>query len=269
MKIKQIVKKNDEQALHYFKRPSRRIKTLIELVNCLGCEREGNRLATPNDIQVVIWKKYPDKLKDHDDYKVSRANHLFIEEAISNEVLKEISSTPKVLQDYVRFGIWCDGEPSDEFTSYMEGGVFGRYDQVWIALVQLSMISDYGKDRDEDRDKFIFPARGRHKSVLVRVDENGILRRFNPLFLQIIEAEEVEAARIRECPICDRIFWAGRITQKCCTPQCANTFRVHRHRYRSQEEKADYKLRRARREKKRTQETQGASASPKKKGRYS
>jgi hypothetical protein len=44
--------------------------------------------------------------------------------------------------------------------------------------------------------------------------------------------EGVEAARIRLCPICDRIFWAGRIDQPCCRKTCANALRVRRHRER-------------------------------------
>lgn len=63
--------------------------------------------------------------------------------------------------------------------------------------------------------------------------------------------EDVEPERIRICPICWNIFWAGYITQKCCTPKCANTFRVHRHRYKTDEEKNEYKFRRMKRDKKR------------------
>jgi hypothetical protein len=40
----------------------------------------------------------------------------------------------------------------------------------------------------------------------------------------------VEAARIRLCPVCKRIFWAGRIDQPCCTRGCANVLRVRRYR---------------------------------------
>ena len=42
--------------------------------------------------------------------------------------------------------------------------------------------------------------------------------------------EGVEAARIRECPICSRIFWAGRIDQPCCTSRCASALRTRRYR---------------------------------------
>lgn len=38
----------------------------------------------------------------------------------------------------------------------------------------------------------------------------------------------VEAARIRQCPICSRIFWAGRIDQLCCTRRCASDLRTRR-----------------------------------------
>lgn len=38
----------------------------------------------------------------------------------------------------------------------------------------------------------------------------------------------VEAARIRECEVCWRIFWAGRITQGACSAKCAKTLNVRR-----------------------------------------
>lgn len=261
--------KKHQQALHYYKKPPKKVEALIELVNCLGSKRMGNQATFPSDIRNNIWVKYPERWRKGRSYDEQKADHLFVQNAMEKEVLKAISALPKVLQDFVQIGFWCDGESSDELTSYMEGGAFGRYEEVWSAKINLILIANNNRDLDkESKDIFLLPRREDEiDSILVRVDEKGILRRFNPLFLRVIETEEVEAARIRECPICDRFFWAGRITQKCCTSQCANTFRVHRHRYRSKEEKADYELRRARREKKRKQETQGAVASPNKKGR--
>ncbi len=61
--------------------------------------------------------------------------------------------------------------------------------------------------------------------------------------------EGVDHTRIKQCPVCEQFFWAGRITQQCCSPRCSNTFRVRRHRFRSDEEKGELKLKRIQRAK--------------------
>lgn|GEM_PF-6221231 len=40
--------------------------------------------------------------------------------------------------------------------------------------------------------------------------------------------EEIEAERIRECEVCERLFWAGRLDQSACRPQCSNVLRARR-----------------------------------------
>jgi hypothetical protein len=40
----------------------------------------------------------------------------------------------------------------------------------------------------------------------------------------------IEAARIRQCPKCERIFWAGRIDMKGCSKKCSLSLRVQKHR---------------------------------------
>jgi predicted nucleic acid-binding Zn ribbon protein len=81
---------------------------------------------------------------------------------------------------------------------------------------------------------------------LLTVDENGVSAFKLDDFGRAIS--NVEITRIRQCPVCSHIFWAGRSDQKCCNTKCSNLFRVHRHRYKNDDEKADYKYRRIRRE---------------------
>lgn len=69
----------------------------------------------------------------------------------------------------------------------------------------------------------------------------------------------VEANRIRECPVCYKIFWAGRKDQVGCTPQCAKVIRTRRWR----ENATKYELARA--EKERLAMTK-SKPNPKKKG---
>jgi hypothetical protein len=55
-------------------------------------------------------------------------------------------------------------------------------------------------------------------------DQDGkFLVTYHPLLRAL---EGVEIARIRECPTCGKIFWAGRIDQPCCTKRCAGIRRT-------------------------------------------
>ncbi len=93
--------------------------------------------------------------------------------------------------------------------------------------------------------------------IWLTIDEEGIVRTKNQPLVDAISEDDVEAARIRECKVCKRIFWAGRITKQCCSPACSNTFRVRRHRYKTAAEKAEHKHKRY------TREEKQASAQPK------
>jgi hypothetical protein len=55
------------------------------------------------------------------------------------------------------------------------------------------------------------------------VDTEGNLRLHAHPILEALK--DVEAARIRRCPICDKIYWAERIDQPACSKRCNNTRR--------------------------------------------
>jgi hypothetical protein len=101
--------------------------------------------------------------------------------------------------------------------------------------------------------------------VELSIDVEGLVRIRVDEFTEALEG--IEAKRIRLCEVCKRIFWAGRITQKCCSNSCSNKFRVHRFRYKTDEEKAAYELRRMRREEKRKCNIAIMPASGSKKGK--
>jgi len=60
--------------------------------------------------------------------------------------------------------------------------------------------------------------------IVPRVDDCGRLRFSLGKILDALEG--VEIGRIRQCPVCGRIFWAARIDQKAHDHRCANTLRV-------------------------------------------
>lgn len=46
---------------------------------------------------------------------------------------------------------------------------------------------------------------------------------YQPILFKVLEDIEIE--RIRECPICEKLFWAGRLDQSACSPRCSNVRR--------------------------------------------
>ncbi|HAF13092.1 MAG TPA: hypothetical protein DCK99_05205 [Blastocatellia bacterium] len=64
------------------------------------------------------------------------------------------------------------------------------------------------------------------------VDADGFLGEDKDLFSRIVATEDIKADRIKVCPECNRVFWAGRIKMVACPPPrtCANNRRVKRSR---------------------------------------
>lgn len=85
--------------------------------------------------------------------------------------------------------------------------------------------------------------------IYLELNEQGRLVVSEGRFIKAING--VEIWRIRECEMCEYIFWANRRDQVCCTKQCANAFRVRRHRQKYAQDPVSYKLRRYEREAKR------------------
>lgn len=74
----------------------------------------------------------------------------------------------------------------------------------------------------------------RHSSTLnaLCTDEQGKIFLERPPLLEFLADAlvGVEAQRIGLCPICEKIFWRGRIDQPCCSSQCARANRNLRYR---------------------------------------
>ena len=64
--------------------------------------------------------------------------------------------------------------------------------------------------------------------VSVKTDAEGNLRIQHDPLLQALEG--VEVRRIRECPICGELYWAGRIDKPTCKVKCAHVLRERRYR---------------------------------------
>ena len=62
--------------------------------------------------------------------------------------------------------------------------------------------------------------------VTLRADTEGKCHLEHHPLLRALEG--IELFRIRECPICGQIYWAGRMDKPCCTRKCAGIRRTRR-----------------------------------------
>ncbi len=144
---------------------------------------------------------------------------------------------------------------ADKFMPYLRGEIFPpigparywgesplfRWYDLWDAAYKL-----WGDAHLTDsKDKTTWDKEWRPRYLVRYVDENGYLREASNLYSRVIASEDIEVARLRECPvannrrICGKLFWAKRIDQKTCSSQCSNLFHVHRFRHKTRHEKAD------------------------------
>jgi hypothetical protein len=131
--------------------------------------------------------------------------------------LKSAKVSPAVL-DYVCHGTYEGSIGSNKMMK--DGGIVGRYENLWVARVRLRQIAHLAKADDhkffERSTLWREPVR---LPVLDEIDDRGFVRVSKDLFTDAMDQTDVEAARIRECPVCSRIFWAGRIDAH----QCGDT----------------------------------------------
>ena len=101
--------------------------------------------------------------------------------------------------------------------------VYDRYSHLREARKTLRYIAHMDKSAGSVHPKF--PA---SDFLRLSVGQDGRIHIVHGPLIGALEG--VEAARIRECRICSRIFWAGRIDQPCCTSRCASALRTRRYR---------------------------------------
>lgn len=65
------------------------------------------------------------------------------------------------------------------------------------------------------------------------LDSDGILQLSVDSFAETVRG--LQADRIRDCPVCGRIFWADRSDKSCCSEPCSNVFNTRRSRKRLSE----------------------------------
>ncbi len=64
-------------------------------------------------------------------------------------------------------------------------------------------------------ENFLLPILG---NTRFEIEENGVLKTNFDEFSEAVNGQDIR--RIRECGVCQRIFWAGRVDKFCCSKKC-------------------------------------------------
>jgi len=198
----------------YLKPAPPKLKHLIELVN--GFPRHGSleaRFLHPHSLKAQVEEELKDEGGNENSYfGVILARRIF-------EELKIKRVSPFVL-DYVCHGLEEGGLTSNRMMK--DGGVVGRYENLWNARMRLHSIARIAKGKDpQHAERSILWKEPVPLPVLDEIDGRGIVKVSKDLFTEAMDEEPIEAVRIRECAICTRIFFAGRIdAYQCGDPKC-------------------------------------------------
>lgn len=220
---------NASQRSHgkYLKKPPGALGHLIEIVNCFPSDDSQSGLKNPKALR--------EDVESRDEAEADSSSRLDVAACM------ETQQMPAVLRDYVWRSEWKGSpfrvkpvtvhpdivtaitgkmpkHPVQIYIPVLPGG-FRRYCEVWDAYEKLHGIARYSTDPMK---RWELLKLGKHDTVTssISIDE-GMVRERKSLFSQVIEGQDIEAARIRECAVCKRIFWAGRIdAQQCGAAKC-------------------------------------------------
>lgn len=236
-KIKQQISKSRKQASR-FKQPPPKLKALIELVNCFPPDGIELTVLHPANLKAQAVAMVKEMLgKDDVESDLYKIKDYFVQprfffEATHSSLIEEnIASLPSKLKDYILHGRPKGRDRMNE--TLVEGGIINRYLNVWNARMRLHRMAQLVvQEPGVYRETSILWEQPLPLPVLDKIDEQGFVRVSKDLFTEAMDEDDIEAVRIRECEACNRIFWAGRITQKGCSARCGDVIRKRRYRER-------------------------------------
>jgi hypothetical protein len=120
-----------------------------------------------------------------------------------------------------------------------------RYEQFNDIRVKLRRIAKSAKKWNEGEKTTPFVLLKLAERVNFRLDEKGFVSvEANAIAeaMRELQAAKLEVARIRECEICRRIFFAGRLDKQSCSKRCQNNFNVRNSRRNKEESGEAYNI---------------------------
>ncbi|MBX7171360.1 MAG: hypothetical protein K1X72_10405 [Pyrinomonadaceae bacterium] len=129
---------------------------------------------------------------------------------------------------------------------------FSRYSDLMTAKSLLDQIAERNKVVSEMEKQYGFKAIGLQvfdeagKGIVgLYADNRGFLKPLKSNFLLIFEESNVDYKRIRQCEICQNIYWQYRNDSLTCSLECANVLRVRLSRSLTPEQKAERQAKRS------------------------
>jgi hypothetical protein len=174
------------------------------------------------------------------------------------EALKHcLNNAPKIIRDYVyaKSGrVYFEPSTDREDISRIERAA-ARYEDLRKSLEHLSYFASCNTDYPRTSDKQI--TRSISGEIRIVRDEEGLVGLIKDTFTEAVEGAEFD--RIREClnKNCNKVFYAGRLTIKCCSTSCAHAYRNQKSREKYREDPSGYVLKQAQRERKKRKGTSG------------
>lgn len=135
-----------------------------------------------------------------------------------------------------------------------------RPETIWEASKRYGLILDarkiFRKIAHLDLNFHSAPIPDLQISAALRVDERGWVKIESNVLIEALtekvgrKKEGIAAARIRQCPICEKIFWAGRLSKVAsrepyCSLRCGQTYRQREWRKKYQENYKQQRIRKA------------------------
>lgn len=215
-KTQQKRRNRRKQASRGLNQAPKRLAELLALIDMVPPHTELPDL-------VAVWWKYKKEAEPSSDEK-----YYILMNAAAEEIKKSIADMPEDFREYV----WPkDAQEAIEalgIEEYIDLAV-ADYTSVREARENLRAIIRIFKDVKPGQftSSYLGPL---DIPTFISLDDQGLISIIQAKFINAIDG--VEAARIRECEICKRIFWAGRKTQQACSPACAHALRNRRYRAR-------------------------------------
>jgi len=220
-------KKKVKPLWNRFKPISEQLVSVLRIVNLLPL----NSSLEPINVDEINWEDWASE--SHAQLKAS------------------IEGLPKDFRDYIAlpdkaraFNEIVKKNNMKRFELYLK-----EYSEIQSAVLRFNSFIQYQKNIREIirlSEVFIRTKTPFHTSISsftsLSIDAEGHLKVALSFFMEAIDGVDIK--RIRQCPVCEKVFWAGRITQKCCSPRCSNTFRARRFRFKTNEEKHQDKCKR-------------------------
>lgn len=200
--------KKPEKALHKQKAAPSKLARLIELVNLL-----------PHDYPL------PHPVTIRADANLGDAGPIHSVLRLSAYLEKFAQTLPPQFRDY----LLTEPTPDNFYESLHEGGSLGRYETFWDARECLRFLAQKAQ-AGHPIEYVLISVKGSliPTTYRITVDPHGKTQTQTSISISLVDEalKDADATRICECQICNRIFWAGRKDQKCCSKRCANVRRV-------------------------------------------